>query len=101
MKVIRRIPPFLRNKFFLAIAFFVVWMMFFDKNDLFTQLERRRELQEIEEGKTYYEKEIKENKEFTSDLKTNSEAIEKFAREKYLMKRENEDIFLVEKASRQ
>ncbi len=100
MKLIRRIPPFLRNKFLLAISFFVVWMLFFDKNDVFTMLERRKELKELEQSKAHYEKEIAENKKFAVDLKTNPAAIEKFAREKYLMKKDNEDLFIVEKAQK-
>lgn len=98
MMLLRRIPSFLRNKFFLAFSFFVVWMLFFDKNDLFTIMERRKELREIEASKDYFSKQIEENKKFAVDLKSNPAALEKFAREKYLMKRENEDLFIVEKA---
>jgi cell division protein DivIC len=99
MKLIRRIPPILRNKFVLASAFFIVWMLFFDKNDVFSMVERRNELREIQQSKRYFEKEIDANRQFASDLKTNPAAIEKFAREKYLMKKDNEDLFLVQKAS--
>lgn len=95
MKLIRRIPPFLRNKFFLAGSFFVLWMTFFDKNDVFTILERRKELKELELGKAYYEKEIADNKQFALDLKSNPAAIEKYAREKFLMKKDNEDLYVV------
>lgn len=101
MKIIRRLPSFIRNKYFLASAFFISWMLFFDKNDVFTILERRQELRQLEEGKAYYEKEIAINKKIASDLKNNPEAIEKFARERYLMKKENEDVFIVEKLQKE
>ncbi|MGE5518975.1 MAG: FtsB family cell division protein [Candidatus Dadabacteria bacterium] len=95
MKVIKRIPSFLRNKYFLATGFFITWMLFFDRNDMFTQYQRSKELREIEHSKDYFTKQIVENKQFTVDLRTNPAAIEKFAREKYLMKRDNEDLFIV------
>ncbi|WP_121352480.1 FtsB family cell division protein [Flavisolibacter nicotianae] len=101
MKLIRRIPPFFRNKYLLTLAGFVVWILFFDKNDLFTQMERNRNLREIEKSKEYYTKKIEESKKFSEDIQSNAAAIEKFAREKYLMKRENEDLFLVQKTGKQ
>ena len=70
-------------------------MLFFDRNDLFNLLEKKKDLREIEASKAFFEKEIADNKQFTLDLKSNPEAIEKYAREKYLMKRDNEDLFLV------
>jgi cell division protein DivIC len=101
MKLIRRIPPILRNKFVLASAFFIVWMLFFDKNDVFSMIEKRKELSEIQKSKHYFEGEIEANRKFANDLKTNPAAIEKFAREKYLMKKANEDLFLVQKVAAQ
>jgi cell division protein DivIC len=70
-------------------------MLFFDRNDLFSQMERRSELREIKESKAYFEEQIAENRNFSKDLQFNAEAIEKYARENYLMKRENEDLFLI------
>ena len=101
MKLIRHIPPILLNKYLLTLAGFFVWMFFFDKNDVFTQLERRKNLAEIEQSKEYYTQKITESKKFTRDIQTNATAIEKFAREKYLMKRDNEDLFLVQKPVKQ
>ena len=99
MKLIKNLPSFLTNKFFLAFGFFVVWMLFFDRNDVFTIMERKKELREIEESKAFFAHEIEQNKKFAVDLKTNPAALEKYAREKYLMKKENEDLFLVEPAT--
>lgn len=96
MKLLRNIPSFLRNKFLLASLFFLVWMLFFDRNDMFTQMERRSELDELRQSKQYFEKQIAENRKFSKDLQFNASAIEKYAREKYLMKRENEDLFIIQ-----
>jgi cell division protein FtsB len=96
MKLIRYIPPFIYNKYFLASSLFVVWMLFFDRNDVFTQLSRKSDLAEIEESKAYFSQKIAEGKKFSSDMRSNADAVEKFVREKYLMKRENEDLFLIQ-----
>ena len=95
MRFVRPVISFLRNKFFLAATSFVIWMLFFDRNDVFSQFERRGELREIKESKAYFTKQIAENRNFSKDLQFNAQAIEKYAREKYLMKRDNEDLFLV------
>jgi cell division protein DivIC len=96
MKLLRRIPSFLRNKFILATVAFIVWMLFFDRNDVFTQAQRRSELNQLKQSKQFFEKQIAENKKFSNDLQFNASAIEKYAREKYLMKRDNEDLFIVQ-----
>ncbi|MBO9681804.1 MAG: septum formation initiator family protein [Flavisolibacter sp.] len=96
MKLLGRTISFLRNKFLLATTAFVVWMLFFDRNDVFTQMERRSELNELRQSKQYFEKQIAENRSFSKDLQFNASAIEKYAREKYLMKRDNEDLFIIQ-----
>ena len=101
MKIARYIPPFLFNKYLFTLTGFVVWMLFFDKNDFFSQMERRRNLQEIEKNKTYFAEKIAESKKFSQDIQSNAATIEKFAREKYRMKRENEDLFIVQKPAKQ
>jgi hypothetical protein len=47
------IPPWIRNKYFIATAIFIVIVLFLDKNDLFTQLDRKRELHKLEKTKEY------------------------------------------------
>lgn len=91
----KKIFSFLKNKYILTLVILVVWILFFDKNDLKTQIEFRKEVKQLEEERNYF---AKENAEITRDLKdltTNQKTIEKFAREKYLMKRDNEDIFVI------
>lgn len=96
MKLLSHTISFLRNKFLLTFSAFVVWMLFFDRNDVFTQVQRRSELNELKQSKAYFEKQIAENRKFSKDLQFNASAIEKYAREKYLMKRDNEDLFIIQ-----
>lgn len=95
MKLLTTTFRILRNKYLLATTAFLLWIIFFDKNDFFTQKERRNELTELRQSKLYYTKQIAEIKQFSNDLSTNPAAIEKFAREKYKMKRDSEDLFIV------
>ncbi len=97
MKFVRLLSAILFNKYLLATALFAVWMLFFDRNDFFTQLQRKRELSEIERSKEYFAGKIAEGKKFSSDMRSNADAVEKFVREKYLMKRDNEDLYLIQK----
>jgi cell division protein FtsB len=78
-----------------AIAF-VVWMLFFDRNDFFQQQQRRTELRQLKEGKKYFQEQIEQEQQLADELKNNPASIEKFAREKYLMKKDNEDLFLIQ-----
>ncbi|MFN8230335.1 MAG: septum formation initiator family protein [Bacteroidia bacterium] len=85
----------IKNKYFLTILGVSIWVLFFDKNDFFTQLELINKCKDLKKEKEYYISEIKSDSAQISLLKTNAEALETFAREKYLMKAENEDVFVV------
>ncbi|HEX6333799.1 MAG TPA: septum formation initiator family protein [Flavisolibacter sp.] len=100
MRLLRNISSIILNKYLLTLTVFVAWLLFFDRNDLFTQLEWRKELRELQKSKAYLEHEIAENRRFSNELKNNPAAIEKLVREKYLMKRDNEDLFLVLEAGK-
>jgi len=84
-----------KNKFVLASIFFVGWMLFFDHNNLFLHLQYRAELNELKQRKQYYKDQIEKTKQDIDLIKTNPLWMEKVAREQYLMKRDNEDVFLV------
>lgn len=75
--------------------FFFVWLLFFDQHDLITQIELKQELNELETTKAYYEEEIEKTEQDLNELLTNDEQLERFAREKYLMKKPNEEIFVI------
>jgi cell division protein FtsB len=91
----KRLLNLLKNKFFLAGIAFIVWMLFFDRNDLTAQYEYRDEVNKLEEEKEFYTTEIAEADIELKELTTNLNSLEKFARERYLMKRENEDVYVV------
>ena len=96
MKLLTHIPSWLKNKYLLTAVGFTVWILFFDSRDLITSHFRERsELQKLEKSKRYYEQQIAATKQELDQLKTNPAVLEKYAREKYLMKRDNEDLFLV------
>jgi cell division protein FtsB len=83
------------NKYLLTGTAFVVWMMFFDKNDVPLQLNRIRELNKLEQNETTMTLLIANTSKELELLKTNPETLEKYAREKYLMKKDNEDLYLI------
>ncbi|MFV0605367.1 MAG: FtsB family cell division protein [Niabella sp.] len=95
-KTLSKIGRFLTNKFFIAIVAFLAVMLFLDKNDLITTMERNKELNTLEASKEHYNKELTELQRIKNNLETDPAVIEKFAREKYLMKRDNEDVFLTD-----
>ena len=100
MRVLTRIPGWLKNKYFLTTVGFVVWVMFFDNRDFITSHFRERaELIKLEKSKQYYEQQIAVTQKELDQQKTNPALLEKYAREKYLMKRDNEDLFLIKEGS--
>ncbi|MCK9403740.1 MAG: septum formation initiator family protein [Chitinophagaceae bacterium] len=92
----KKIIPILTNKYLIAFSFFVVWMLFFDQRDYFQQQDRQEELKRLEAKKRYYVQEIEKTRKELTDLQNNPAALEKFARERYLMKKDGEDIFIIE-----
>lgn len=95
MRLLTHIPAWLKNKYFLSFAAFCAVMLFLDRNDFFTQMERRKELRELQQSKRYYTSQIEAESKELEALKNNPATLEKYAREKYLMKRDNEELFLI------
>jgi cell division protein DivIC len=85
----------LSNRYVVVIVFFSVWMVFLDNTSYLDHRILNKELQELEENKKYYQDEIKKDEEDIKRLK-NPDQIEKYAREKYYMKRDSEDIYIIE-----
>jgi len=85
----------LRNKFVLTALLFLLWMLFFDQNNLNDRRKSTHEYIQLLEEKDYYLKKIAEDRKRIQELKTNNDNLEKFAREQYLMKKDNEDIFII------
>ena len=95
MDQVKNIITFFRNKYILTLTVFAVVMLFVDHNDIFNQLERKKQLNDLLASKKFYQQQIDQTKKNLSDLQNNSAALEKYAREKYLLKRDNEDLFVV------
>ena len=86
--------PF-KNIFVLILAAFAIWMLFFDANSWLIHNELNTEIEDLENEKEYYKKEIEKDNKEIKKLST-QEGLEKFAREEYYMKREKEEIFIIE-----
>lgn len=86
--------PF-KNIFILILVLFTVWMLFFDANSWLIHHELNTDIDALENEKEYYNKEIEKDKKAIKKLST-EEGIEKFAREEYYMKRDSEEIFIIE-----
>lgn len=95
MKLLTHLPSWLKNKYLLTGAFFVIWMFFFDPKDILTGVERQSKLNELETSEKHLKQLITESNQELDLLKNNARSIEKYAREKYMMKKDNEDLFIV------
>lgn len=83
------------NTYVLVLTIFVIWMAFFDTNSLLIHRELQQEINKLEQQKDFLQKEIKKDKKLLNELK-DPKALEKYAREKYYMKKDNEEVFLIE-----
>ncbi|TQD35406.1 FtsB family cell division protein [Haloflavibacter putidus] len=83
------------NRYVLILLVFTVWMAFFDSNSLMVHNELDEELNKLENNKEYYQEEIRQDKAIIQGLDDSFE-LEKFARETYFMKRDNEEVFIIE-----
>lgn len=84
----------LKNKYFIVIVVLISWLLYFDKNDVFTQYELVQKCNKLNTERDYYIAEIEKNKLEINELQNNSKSLETFAREKYLMKKDDEDVFV-------
>ncbi len=88
-----------KNRYVLATVAGFVWIVFFDHYNVFKCMEDRRELHRLQSEKEYYQKQIAEIKLRHDELLTNSASMERFARERYFMKKDNEEVFILESPS--
>ncbi len=84
------------NKFTITLFFFVLWILFIDNNSWLFQKKLNKEINKYEERKAFYQKEIEKQKQELKDLQ-DEKKLEKYAREKLLMKKKGEDIYIIEK----
>ena len=94
-KLVDKIPPFLKNKYLLTGVAFLVLMLFIDRNNLISQYKLRKELSGLRKELQFYRDQAKMDSTELSRLLGDSLELEKLGREKYMMKRDSEDIYII------
>ena len=90
-----KIWPWLKNKYVLTISVFAIWMLFFDQNNAVDRLRMSSEIRQLKADREYYLEQIEKDSTRLNELTTDKENLEKYAREQFLMKKKNEDVFVV------
>ncbi len=93
--IITKLPKPLRNKYFILLILFVFWIVFLDDYNLINQSQMKNKVEDLNGQKEFYMTEIKNDSTELSKLRNDTNEQEKFAREKFLMKKDNEDIFII------
>jgi len=93
--VAKKILRFFINKYFITTVVFILWLVFFDNNNILTNLRTRDKLLNLKKDKQFYIDEVKKDSILIQKLLYDTLELEKYAREKYLMKKDNEDVYLV------
>lgn len=88
----------LRNKYFLIGVLFVLWLLIFDSSNLIDKRKAKRRIANMNKEMEYYRAKIENDSQKIQELRTNTENLEKFAREQYLMKRPNEELFIIDES---
>jgi cell division protein FtsB len=93
--MLKKLTKLFRNFYFITTVIFLAWMVSLDSNNFIARYKLSSKLNSLENEKEYYEQKIKEVEKDHNELFGDNESLEKFAREKYLMKKETEDIYIV------
>jgi len=94
--MLKKLPPAFKNFYVVTGLCFLVWMTFLDSNDFISRFKMGAKRRALQSEKEYYQEKIAGVEEDRKELMTNKELLEKFAREKYLMKKEKEDVFIIQ-----
>ena len=90
-----KIPSIFKNIYFIIIVSFLIWMLFFDSNSYLVHRELNKNILKLEKQKDFYKEGIKEDTKELNKIKTDS-GLEEYAREELFMKKEDEEIFIIE-----
>lgn len=93
--LVNKVPPVFRNRYILTVLVFFVWLILFDNNNLIDRFHYMKNMRQLEADREYYLNRIEEDSRKLKELKTDDENLEKFAREQYFMKKDNEDIYII------
>ena len=91
----QKLPAPLRNKYLITFIVFLVWIFFIDKFDIITQIKMNKEFKQLKEQQEFYKSEVEKDSTIIYNLNNNPEEQERFARERFLMKKDNEDLYIV------
>jgi cell division protein DivIC len=94
-RFINKVPAIFRNKYILTILIFVVWILLLDSNNLISRFQDMRQLHRLTKDREYLQNKVEVDKKKINELKTDNHNLEKFGREQYLMKKPDEDLFIV------
>ena len=94
-KFINNIPKPFKNKYIILLVFFAFWITFIDDYNLIKQYQLQKDINKLKEQKEYYISEIESDSIELYQLQNSEEEQERFAREKFLMKKDNEDVFII------
>jgi cell division protein DivIC len=92
---VNKVPPIFRNKYILTILIFFVWIVLLDSNNLISRFQDMSELHRLRNDREYLQNKVEVDKKKINELKTDNNNLEKFGREQYLMKKPDEDLFIV------
>lgn len=91
-----KILAYLKNKYIIAVLVFLVLIIFYDRNDIFVQLDRAKQVNALHQSKAFYEQEIEKTNKELNALESSDNAVQRYAREHFFMKKDNEEIFIVD-----
>lgn len=92
---LKKLVNIFRNRYITATVLFVLWIAFFDQTSLIYDIHLTQKEKQMKAQKIYYEKQTQAATEQLKELQTDPANLEKFAREKYFMKKQNEDIYVL------
>ena len=90
--LLQKLPHWVKSKYVLSFNALLVWMIFFDQHNLISQVQLKMKYWDLANKKEYYSERIAEVYKTRSELFSDDASLEKFAREKYMMKKQGEDV---------
>ena len=98
-KLLESIPRPIRNKYVVTLLIFILWIIFIDNYNIISQYKTYKQIRDLKETKKFYKKEIEKDSTQLYNLRNNTREQEKFAREKFLMKKKNEEVFIIKQTN--
>jgi len=94
-RLLELLPDWAKNKYIVSLVAFALLLTVIDSNNMFKLIDRKKAYKDLKEQRAYYESEIERIKQERAALTNDAKLLEKFARETYMMKKANEDVFII------